>query len=72
MKFDEKTLYKPIMEDSEHISQCNDDLSAIGYGLNRNDEGAIYEGFWNYSLKNGFGREIQTNGDVYEGKWRSN
>ena len=36
------------------------------------DDGSLYEGFASWNGREGFGRLIETNGNVYVGDWKKN
>ena len=41
-----------------------------GFGVQKWQDGAIYDGNWKNDVKNGYGTLNYANGDVYTGDWK--
>ena len=54
---------------SVYTGDWNDKNERHGTGMQKWNDGAMYEGYWRNDKANGKGRLIHANGDVYEGDW---
>ena len=70
---DDKNLIKrgPVQMENEaiYIGEWSTANKRHGKGVQKWNDGSVYEGYWSNDKANGKGRLIHANGDVYEGDW---